>query len=381
MDNSGSLGSLGELAPGQTISAQIGFTAGGVGQITFQLESPDAQAELSTNLASQEDTLRPTYTAPDPGMRSTATSSPSSAATSSATRKSLDQASNYLSLLGETVTDPATLTAFEFGLADDTLPRPILTSATDASSTEPGSLSLTFTRNYLQPIDGRYAVGPLGRGWDDPWDLSVSVDSNGVVDISTPGTNRFFYPQAGGGYAGAPGDHATLTEQYGAFQLEETDGTITAFRTDGLLDYIQDANGNRISAVYTGSLLTSLVDSNGDTMSFNYDAMGRITQMIDPEGRVTTYHYDPTDQYLLSVTGPQGTTSYQYSTPTSGPAAYELLSITYPGGTHHYFTYDSLGRLTGESLDGGADAYLQLHLTRRSSGDRRHRRHDLLPLQ
>ena len=57
------------------------------------------------------------------------------------------------------------------------------------------------------------------------------------------------------------------------------------------------------------------------------------------------------------MTGFNGqTTSYTYNT-TSGvlrPHPNALTSITFPGGTHQYFTYDSEGRLAGTSNDGGA---------------------------
>ena len=365
LGNSGILGTSGILGPGQTFTAYISFTPTTLsGIINFQLKSPppaSAATAVDMGWGALEDQLRPTYTAPDAWDAIFSNFTTLVGSNLLDYENALDQASAYLSQLGEDVADPTSLTAYEFELADDTLPRPILTSATDTTSTEPG-LSLTLTRNYLMSLDGRYALGPFGRGWDDPWDMSVSVDSAGVVDIETPGTNRFFYPQPGGGYTGSPGDHATLTEQYGAFELQESNGSITSFLSNGQLAYMQDSNGNRITAVYTGDLLTSLVDSSGDRLTFNYNAVGRIDQVVDPEGRVTTYDYDATGQYLLSVTGSGGTTSYTYSIPISGPAAYELLSVANSDGTHHFFTYDSLGRLTGESLDGDADAVTYTYL-------------------
>ena len=37
------------------------------------------------------------------------------------------------------------------------------------------------------------------------------------------------------------------------------------------------------------------------------------------------------------------------------PCVTRSTTITNPDGTHVYFAYDSEGRLTGQSLDGGAD--------------------------
>ncbi len=119
---------------------------------------------------------------------------------------------------------------------------------------------------------------------------------------------------------------------------------------------MQDTDGNRITAGYTGGQLTSLTASSGQYIDIAYNAAGLISSITDSAGRTTTYNYDPTNTYLISVNGFNGqTTNYTYDT-TSGDAAQNALeTITIPGGTHEYFTYDSLGRLAGISQDGGAE--------------------------
>ena len=266
----------------------------------------------------------------------------------------LDGDATYLSQLGQSSYDVAALLSFAIGQANDSLQGATLTYALDATESEPG-LPLVFSRTFLQTLSGRYSLGPLGRGWTEPWDISLSTDAAGNVDIQASGGHRIFLVQADGTYEGSAGDYATLTRDQGLYRLQESDGTAYVFGADGKLDYVEDTNGNRITAVYSGDQLTSLVHSNGDRLTFSYDAQGRITQMIDPSGRITTYGYDASDELLTSVTGPDGTTTYQYSTATSGPTAYELLSISYPDGTHQYFAYDDRGRLIQESRDGGAE--------------------------
>ena len=55
------------------------------------------------------------------------------------------------------------------------------------------------------------------------------------------------------------------------------------------------------------------------------------------------------------MTGFNGqTTTYTYNTTSGSAGQNALTSITFPGGTHQYFTYDSEGRLAGTSSDGGA---------------------------
>ncbi len=69
------------------------------------------------------------------------------------------------------------------------------------------------------------------------------------------GEQRIFQPDSrGSDYFDQPGDHGILTKaDDGTFTLQETNGEIEAFNANGTLDYIQDTNGNRITAGYIGN--------------------------------------------------------------------------------------------------------------------------------
>jgi hypothetical protein len=162
----------------------------------------------------------------------------------------LDENAVYLGRLGYPTQEISTLLAFEFRQADGLSPLAYLAQAVDAVVESPG-LPIVFVRAYAQPISRRYALGPLGRGWAHTWQLSLAKASDGKVTITDmTGTPRIFQPdsRSAGAYFAAPGDHGTLTPLGGdAFKLQETDGTVYAFRSDGKLDYVQDLNGNRIT--------------------------------------------------------------------------------------------------------------------------------------
>jgi RHS repeat-associated protein len=266
----------------------------------------------------------------------------------------LDANAQYLGNLGENLTDPAELWSFELQQAIGLGPIQDIGTTVDDQVAVPG-LTLEFSRTFMSSLVGRSQPGPMGLGWSDNWQVSLAVQSDGTVVVSEPGgTQVSFTPNGGGGYADQPGDYETLTSlRGGAFSLEETNGTVTVFNSNGTLDYVQDTNGNRITAGYTSGLLTSLTDSSGQSLSIGHNSAGLISTVIDSSGRVTTYTYDPTDQYLMAVTGFNGqTTSYTYD--TSGEASQNALtSIAFPGGTHQYFTYDDGGRLTSTYSDGG----------------------------
>jgi RHS repeat-associated protein len=261
---------------------------------------------------------------------------------------------NYLSILGEYIYDVSQLLTFEIRQSNNRLPQTTLALAIDVADAAPG-LPLVFTRSFLQPLSGRYTLGPLGRGWTHQWNIYLTTDSNSNVLIYASGGYRFFRHQQNGSYAGTKGDYATLTFDQGIYSLEEPDGTVLAFRTDGRLDYLMDTNGNRITAVYTGYNLTTLQHSNGSHIQLEYNNQGRIIRVIDSVGRITDYGYDTAGEHLVSVTGPDGITTYIYNGETSGPKAHVLSSITYAGGTHEYFEYDERGRLRSTYRDGGEE--------------------------
>ncbi len=174
------------------------------------------------------------------------------------------------------------------------------------------------------------------------------------MTIFDAGQVRQFSPVGDGTYQGAPGDYGTLSLAGGAYQLREKDGTVTAFLPDGQLNYMQDPDGNQIRAGYTAGLLTSLTHSDGDSLTIAYNAQGRISQVTDSAGRATTYTYDAAGEHLQSVTNPAGTTQYTYINGANIEQEHALQSITYTDGTHSYFSYDALGRLSQESGDNGA---------------------------
>ena len=167
--------------------------------------------------------------------------------------KMLDDEAAYLGQLGEDVTDVSDLWSFAVMQADGLSPTPELASTTDLDVAVPGDVSLDFTRIYQEPISSREALGPLGYGWTDDWQYSLSVASDGTVTVTMPsGEQRVFQPDSrGSDYFDQPGDYGILTEGAGGtFSLQETDGQIEEFNANGTLDYIQDTNGNRITAGY-----------------------------------------------------------------------------------------------------------------------------------
>jgi RHS repeat-associated protein len=270
--------------------------------------------------------------------------------------QALDADAAYLGPLGENVSDVNTLWALEIQRAIGLGPVQQLASATDMAVPVPG-VPLALGRVFSASVIGRNLAGPFGQGWElaGGWGQSLAVQSDGSVIITQPDGSQLQFTPAGNGYTSPTGDYDTLANVgNGIFTLTQPDGQVTEF-ANGQVAYVQDTNGNRVTAGYTGALLTSLTASSGPSITISYNAAGLISSVASSLGQVTTYSYDATNQYLASVAGPTGqTTTYSYNTTSGSPAQNALTTIAFPGGTHQYFTYDSEGLLSGTSNDGGA---------------------------
>jgi RHS repeat-associated protein len=268
----------------------------------------------------------------------------------------LDDNAAYLGRLGERVLDLGELLAFEFMQADGLNPMRSLAGAVDAAVEAPG-LPVTFARSLAQSISRRYEVGPFGRGWSHNWQYTFSQAADGTVTITGPGgSRRTFQPDTRAQvdlpagiqamrpalvhyFATSPGEHGTLWRLLaGGFVLQESNGLLSVYRPDGRLDYMQDLNGNRITAGYSGAYITSLTHSSGGSLQIAYNGAGFIQSVTDPVGRQTLYTY--AGDHLTQVQQADGrTTTYTYGT------GHALVSISGSCCSQRSFTYDAQGRL------------------------------------
>ena len=89
----------------------------------------------------------------------------------------------------------------------------------------------------------------------------------------------------------------------------------------------------------TSSVLGIADGRPGEDQSFDYDALGRLTDATGPWGQLA-WTYDAAGN-RLSETGSGGSTSYSYN------AATQRLTST-SGGTSESFSYDNIGRMTAD---------------------------------
>ena len=270
----------------------------------------------------------------------------------------LDENAAYLGRLGQKVTDVSSLWNFEVQQAIGLNVLGTLASSVDLAVPAPG-LSIGFNRVYPERLDRRYALGAFGRGWTTAWSTSLRVQADGAVEVVSPNESvRRFEPDGrSGGYFAPPGESSMLSASTGGqFVLQEQGGFSMGFLSDGKLGYVEDSNGNRITASYSSDRLSSLAHSSGQWLSISYNAAGLIQTITDSFSRSNSYTYDAANQHLISVQTFRGQkTTYAYRTGAELAYEHALASVTYTDGSHQYYDYDSRGRVVAVFRDGNAE--------------------------
>jgi RHS repeat-associated protein len=288
----------------------------------------------------------------------------------------LAQNAVYLKQHGnQRVHDLQKLFQFELMQAMGISPLVFLAEEADILVDAPG-IPLGFGRYFAGSLTSRHQDGPLGKGWVHAWQSRIDEDAQGNAIITVLGVRRLYQPDSRGGYFSPQGEHSKLTKSAGIFTLVSAEGTTQKFRADGWLDYIEDLNGNRITADYSGGLLTRLVHNAGPFLSLAYEG-SRISAISDHTGELNVA-FTYTDGQLTGVTDVLGKyTSYAYHAcapmirlpiapaidengqPMSEqpvfiqtcPEQYALKTIHYSDNTREDFGYDGQGRIASLSYN------------------------------
>ena len=229
----------------------------------------------------------------------------------------------------------------------------------------PGTgLNIDIVRYYNSQSDD---VGLFGRGWASIYDMRVTLLSDGTADVKyADGHHARFTPDGSGGYQPDAGVFDTLENIGGGYRLTTPNQIRFVFDSAGVLQSIQDEDGNAITLHYNGALLDWIEDTVGRRFEVDTNAGGQITRIEDPSGREVTYQYGlvslqytryledlraaplaPQDaNQLLSMTDARGgnPTTYEYD-----PAGGYLQGITDPEGmTYLENVYTPDGRVASQ---------------------------------
>ncbi len=187
--------------------------------------------------------------------------------------------------------------------------------------------SPTFIRSYNSE-DTR--LGPLGPGWTDSYYTRLREPGDGSGDllfVRPDGNTDRFSRNNDETFRPSPATYATLVRNldlsYTVTELDQQSftfdaaGKLTAIvdRYGNTSEMTYDANGRLISVgdpagrgdltlTYTNNRLTSVSDwlTPARTVTYGYDADGRLETVTDREGHTTTYAYDGTSSRITSIT-------------------------------------------------------------------------------
>ena len=175
-------------------------------------------------------------------------------------------------------------------------------------------IPLDLTRTYSSL--GASTLGPLGYGWTDSYDMSLSFDGSGNATVHEENGSAVTARVSGSTYVFPSYVLASL--------VKNTNGTFTFTRRDKSR-YLFSAAGK----------LTQEIDRNGYLTALSYNSAGHLTSVTDPAGRSLTFAYG-TNGLISSVTDPAGRkVTFTYN------ASKDLITATNVGGKAWSFTYNS----------------------------------------
>lgn len=220
------------------------------------------------------------------------------------------------------------------------------------------SVEIVRTYNADDPQEGVF-----GRSWTFNYNVYLSVDPNGNVDIKRGAGKVDHFVARGGGTFDPPlwNYDRLFRNPDGTFRLEIKRTKLTQhFNAQGKLAQITDRNGNSVALQYDATNhLKSVTDAVGRVTQFNYSG-DKVSEIVDPIGRKAIFSYDGNNNlvfyidmagnqvryaydnksYMTSITTPKGTTQIRNgNTPHFTEVPFVVKEIADPlGNTTHFDT-------------------------------------------
>ena len=235
---------------------------------------------------------------------------------------------------------------------------------TDLSVESPG-IRADFIRTYNSTSDEE---GSFGIGWDFNIDVSkIVIPDEGYYQVVLPdGSNTTFKDDGNGGFE-CLNAHSTMTKSDSEYTVTNAAQSQYHFNSDGELDWVKDAKGNKLTVSSMLNNQRTVTDSTGRTYKIYYNGNSehsRVTKIEDTAAnRTVTYEYN-SDFQLISATNVAGgkeTYSYDsnghmnkitncYGEATDQISYFEDGKVDYlvnASGLKQVYTYDKAKKQTG----------------------------------
>ena len=194
----------------------------------------------------------------------------------------------------------------------------------------------------------------FGSGWSLESHHKLYVDDDGDVMLLFGNSDKKrFLIQLDGSFISPKGDYSILSKQGSKYIRTLKNGTKYIFKTNGLLEKIEDRNKNITLYCYDEQTnrLKYIEDPVGKRAIFTYNSAGKVESIRDPANRVTRLSYD-TSGNLILITNPDGSTrSFTYDN------EHRMTGQQRENGKMSNYTYNNLGRIESSiTSDGGVSA-------------------------
>lgn len=186
-------------------------------------------------------------------------------------------------------------------------------SFTDLSIASPGVKS-DFVRTYNSMSNEE---GSFGIGWDFNIDVSkIVIPAQGYYQVVLPdGSNTTFKDDGNGGFE-CLNAHSKMTKSGNTYTITNAAQSQYHFNSDGELDWVKDANGNKLTISSKSNNQRIVTDSTGRTYKIYYNGNSehsRITKIEDTSAdRIVTYEYNGDFQLVSATSVSGGTEKYEY---------------------------------------------------------------------
>ena len=187
--------------------------------------------------------------------------------------------------------------------------------------------------------ENTYEQDWFGYGWTCNYFIYLQEDeeSGNVTLTEGDGSVHVYTPLGGGSYSTPAGKHGRLNKNKDCtFIIRFLDGSKYDFDPNGILQYITDKNGNKLTFTYSSGKLIKVEDDSGQYLNLSYSGT-KISNITDPQGRKITYSYR--GEHLLNVTDATGNCTFYESITDVRENITLLLSTIDNVGHRLNFTY------------------------------------------
>ena len=159
--------------------------------------------------------------------------------------------------------------------------------------------------------------GSFGIGWDFNIDVSkIVIPAQGYYQVVLPdGSNTTFKDNVNGGFE-CLNAHSEMTKSGNTYTITNAAQSQYHFNSDGELDWVKDANGNKLTISSKSNDQRIVTDSTGRTYKIYYNGNSehsRITKIEDTSAdRIATYEYNGDFQLVSATSVSGGTEKYEY---------------------------------------------------------------------